>query len=117
MEWVGNWKEIFLSGKPSGVMSRTMVDASTIEHSVQVADLATKDSIVAVAAEEDSHYDYYLLKVTSSGVISLQENFEDPYSGSIYSEGQAVLFGNFFLSQHSITHDAMRPCPFFVKNA
>jgi len=54
-------------------------------------------SIVAVAAEDDSHYDNYLLKVTSSGVISLQENFEDPFSGSIYSEGQAVLFGNFFL--------------------
>jgi len=56
-------------------------------------------TIVAVAAEEDSHYDYYLLKVTSSGVISLQEDFEDPYSGSIYSKGQAVLLGNFFLRE------------------
>lgn len=101
-EWVGNWKEIVLSREPSGVMTRTTEDASTIEHSVQVADLATKDSIVAVAAEEDSHYDYYLLKVTSSGVISLQENFEDPYSGSIYSKGQAVLLGNFFLRENII---------------
>ena len=71
---MGNWKEIVLSTEPSDVMTRTTEDASTIEHSVQVADLATKDSILAVAAEDDSHYDYYL-KVTSSGVISLQENF------------------------------------------
>ncbi|PFX26968.1 PiggyBac transposable element-derived protein 5 [Stylophora pistillata] len=101
-EWVGNWKEIVLSREPSGVMTRTTEDASTIEHSVQVADLATKESTVAVAAEDDSHYDYYLLKVTSNGVISLQENFEDPYSGSIYSKGEAVLLGNFFLRENII---------------
>ena len=58
---MGNWEEIVLS------RARTTEDASTTEHSVQVADLAMKDS----------HYDdYYLLKVTDSGVISLQENFE-----------------------------------------
>ena len=55
-----------------------------------------------MTAEDDSHYDYYLLKVTSSGVISLQENFEDPYSGSIYSKGQAVLLENFFLRENII---------------
>ena len=93
---------IVLSREPSGVMTRTTEDASTIEHSVQVADLATKDSIVAVAAEDDSHYDYYLLKASSNGVISLQENFEDPYSGSIYSKGEAVLLGNFFLRENII---------------
>ena len=43
--------------------------ASTIEPSVQAADLATKDIII-----------------TSSGVISPQGNFEVPYSGSIYSK-------------------------------
>ena len=99
---MGNWKEIVLSREPSGVVTRTTEDASTIEHSVQVADLTTKDSIVAVAAEDDSHYDYYLLKVTSSRVISLQENFEDPYSGSIYSKEQAVFLGNFFLRENII---------------
>ena len=99
---MGNWKETVLSRVPSGVMTRTTKDASTIEHSVQVADLATKDSIVAVAAEDDSHYDYCLLKVTSSGVISLQENFEDPYSGRIYSKGQAVLLVNFFSRENLI---------------
>ena len=57
---------------------------------------------MAVAAEEDSHYDYYLLKVTSSGVVSLQDNFEDHYSGCIHSKGQAVLLGNFFLRENII---------------
>ena len=93
-EWVGKWKEIVLSREPSGVMTRTTEDASTIEQSLQVNDLVTKDSIVAVVAEDDGHYDYYLLKVISSGVIFLQENFEDPFSGSMYSKGQAVLLGN-----------------------
>ena len=101
-EWVGKWKEIVLSREPSGVMTRTTEDASTIEQSVQDADLETKDSIEAVAAEDDCHYDYYLLKVTSSGIISLQENFEDPYIGSIYSKGQAFLLGNLFLRENII---------------
>ena len=104
---MGNWKEIVLSRERSGVMTRTTEDASTIEHSVQVADLATEDSIVTVAAEDDSHYDHYLLKVTSSRVISLQENFEDPYSGSIYSKEQAVLLGNFFLRENIIDRPYM----------
>ena len=100
-EWVGNWKEVMLTREPSGAMTRTTEDASTIEHSVQVADLATKDSVVAVAAEDDSHYDYYLLKVTSEGLISLKENFEDAYGGS-YSKGQTVLLGKFFLRENLI---------------
>jgi len=54
---MGNWKEVMLTREPSGAMTRATEDASTIEHSVQVADLATKDSVVAMAAEDDSHYD------------------------------------------------------------
>ena len=100
-EMVGNWKEIMLSREPSNATTRTTEDAGTIEHSVQLADLATKDSVVAVAAEDDSHYDYYLLKVTSSGIISLKENFEDTYGGS-YLKGQTVLLGNFFLRENII---------------
>lgn len=53
-----------------------------------------------MAAEDDSHYDYYFLKVTNSGVIIFEENFEDPYSGSIYSKGLAVLLGSFFLREN-----------------
>ena len=47
-------------------------------------------------AEDDSQYDYYLLKVASSAVISLQENF---IYFSIYFKGQAVLLENFFLRE------------------
>ena len=49
-----------------------------------------------MVAEDDSQYDYYLLKVASSAVISLQENF---IYFSIYSKGQAVLLENFFLRE------------------
>ena len=48
-----------------------------------------------------SHYDYYLLKVTSSGIIFLKENFKDTYGGS-YLKGQTVLLGNFFLRENII---------------
>ena len=51
---VGNWKVIMLSREPSTATTRTTEDAGTIEHSVQLADLATKDSVVAVAAEDDT---------------------------------------------------------------
>ena len=100
-QWVGNWKEIKLSREPSGTSTRGTEEVATHEESVQLADLATKDSIVAVAAEDDAHYDYYLLKVTSNGVISLTENFTDAY-GSNYFEGQNVLLGNFFLRENII---------------
>ena len=100
-EWVGGWNEMMLSREPSGAITRATEDASTMEQAVQLADLVTKDSVVAVAAEDDSHYDYYLLKITSNGVVSLEENFEDPY-GNIYSRGQAVLLGNFFLRENII---------------
>ena len=48
-------------GEPSGSTTRATEDVTITEESVQIAELATKDSIVAVAAEDDSHYDYYLL--------------------------------------------------------
>ena len=57
MEWVGNWKEVKLAREPSGSTTRTAEDVTTTEKWVQLADLATKDSIVAVAARDDSHYD------------------------------------------------------------
>jgi len=49
-----------------------------------------------MAAEYDCNYDFDLLKVTSNGVISLKENFEDGYGGS-YSQGQT-----FFLNKNLI---------------
>ena len=79
MEWVGNWKEVKLAREPSGSTTRAAEDVTTAEKWVQLADLATKDSIVAVTAEDDSHYDYYLLKITSDGVTKLKFDFKDQY--------------------------------------
>ena len=67
---MGNWKEIKLSREPSHSTLRECEEIATSEESVQLVDLTTKSSIVALAAEDDAQYDYYLLKVTSSCVIS-----------------------------------------------
>ena len=70
--------------------------AVTTETAVRIADLAVAGSVVAVAADADSSYDYYLLKVNSDGVEELAADVTDDY-GSIYNTGQEVLKGNFFL--------------------
>ena len=44
-----------------------------------MADLVGKDSIIAIAADEDDSYDYYLLKVTSEGPFELREDVTDDY--------------------------------------
>jgi hypothetical protein len=49
---------------------------------VRIADLATKGSIVAIAAADDPDYEYYLLKVTSDGVVELEEAIIDDYGSS-----------------------------------
>mgnify|MGYP001798294183 CR=1 FL=1 len=94
-QWVGNSKEVQLSREPSGTTTRGSEEINTHGGSVQLAEVVSQDSIVAVAAEDDSLYDYYLLKVTSNGVISLTEDLTDAY-GSSYSKGQSVLLGVFF---------------------
>ena len=50
---------------------------------VIITDMATKGSTVAVVAAEDPDYDYYLLKVTSEGVVELDEAMTDDYGSSI----------------------------------
>ena len=99
-QWVGEWKEMKLSRESSGASTRGTEEVATHEESVQLADLATKDSIVAVAAEDDVHYDY-LMQVTSGGVISLTENIKDA-DGSNYFKGENVLLGNFLLRENII---------------
>ena len=54
-EWVDDWKEVKLAREPSGSTTRATEDVTTTEQLVQLADLAAKDSIVVVAAEDDSH--------------------------------------------------------------
>ena len=57
---------------------------------VRITDLAVEGSVVAIAA------DYYLLKVKSDGVEQLTEDVPDVF-GTIYTTGQEVLRGHFFL--------------------
>lgn len=41
-------------------------------------DLTSKGSIIAMAAEDDDAYDYYLMKVTSNGLVtSRSEEMDD----------------------------------------
>lgn len=56
----------------------------------------SKDSIIAIAAEEDASYDYDLLKVTTDGVVVLTKDETDDY-GSHFQAGNAVVKGNFYL--------------------
>jgi len=57
---------------------------------LHVADLVGKDSIIAIAADDDDSYDYYLLKVTSEGPVELTENVTDDY-GCAFTAGSSVL--------------------------
>ena len=61
-----------------------------------VTDLIEDNSIVEIAAEEDNHFDYYLLKVISSGAVVLESDESDDY-GIAYPMGSYVLKGHFFL--------------------
>ena len=100
-QWVDQWRELQVQREPSAALTRSREDAGDIEHSVQLADLADKGTIVAVAADDDRHYDYYLLKVVSDGGVTLESNYEDEY-GSVFSRGQRVLLGHFFLRENLI---------------
>lgn len=55
------------------------MEAIPLDTAVRVADLAAKDSMVAIAAADNPDYDYYLMKVTSDGVVELDEPTTDDY--------------------------------------
>ena len=63
-----------------------------------IADLANKDSTVAIVAE-DPVYDLYLLKVTSDGVEELDSDVTDDYQCH-YQQGDRVLKGHFFIREN-----------------
>ena len=68
---------------------------------LHVADLVGKDSIIAIAADEDDSYHYYLLKVSSEGPVELEEDVTDDY-GCAFTAGNSVLKGHFFLRDNLI---------------
>ena len=98
-----DFREVKLEREASAAVTRSQADQTPEAQPVHlhVADLMSKDSIIAIAAEEDDSYDYYLLKVTTDGVIVLTRDETDDY-GSLFQAGNAVVKGNFFLRHNLI---------------
>jgi len=103
-EWLDEWKEIKLPRETSVATTRQSsaeMDATLGDTAVRIADLATKDSMVAIAAADDAAYEYYLLKVTSDDIIELEEDFTDDY-GFSFEKNTAMLMGHFFIRENLI---------------
>ena len=102
-EWVDDWQELEIERKASPATTRNTENTvvMTTDTAVKIADLAVEGSVVAVAADDDASYDYYLLKVKSNGMEELADNTTDDY-GSIYTVGQEVIRGHFFLRENLI---------------
>ena len=100
-EWVDGWKEVEIKRETSTATTRQSTATSTLDNDTtsHMADLAAKGSTVAIAAFEDPVYDFYLLKVTSDGVIELEKPITDDYSCH-YPIGSSVLKGHFYLREN-----------------
>jgi len=96
--WLDKWKEVDISRDGSVATTRQATEAPIVDHDTasHIADLVEKGSTVAIAADEDPMYDFYLLKVTSDGVEELESDFTDDYDNSAL-RGERVLKGNFYL--------------------
>ena len=92
-EWMTG-KELNTKRGGSTAITRNVEDNAevTTDTGVKIADLAGEGSVVAVAADADSSYDYCLLKVISDTVVELSEDITDDY-GSVYTTEQEVLNG------------------------
>ena len=70
-----------------------------VNRNEMIAEMATTDSVVALAAEGDPNYDYYLLKVTSDGIQNLKNIETDNYSTTVAAASK-VLRGYFFVREN-----------------
>lgn len=103
-EWLHQWKEVKLTRESYAATTRQSAaesDAMLGDTAVRIADLASKDSVVVIAAAEDAAYEYYLLKVTSDGITELEEDVTDDY-GSSFQKNTPVLKGHFFVRENLI---------------
>ena len=66
-----------------------------------MADFVGKDSVGAIAADDDCMYNYYLFKVTSDGPVVLEDNVTDS-EGSVFTNESYVLQGHFFFRDNLI---------------
>lgn len=97
---VGDWKEVNLQKEASLPQTRSDDGGPSAEYSLMVADLASKDSVVALAAH-DPQYDYYLMKVTRNGTETLKHDTVDGY-GCSFIKGRNTVWGHFFLRENLI---------------
>ena len=101
-ELVDGLQEIMLQQEASAATTWTESEIPMAEPvHLQVADLVGQDSIIAIAADDDDSYDYYLLKVTSEGPVELGWDVTDDY-GRAFTAGSSVLDGHFFLRDNLI---------------
>ena len=75
-EWVDDWQELETKREASPATTRSTDNTAIVDtdSAVKIADLAVEGSVVAVAADGDLSYQYYLLKVTSNGMEELADN-------------------------------------------
>jgi len=99
--YVDKWQETEIARDGQVAVTRQNQDAADADQVNGMADLVEAGSIVAIAAADDTCYDYYLLKVTSSGAVSLEHDTIDDY-GAAYQKGTLVLEGSFFLRDNII---------------
>jgi len=103
-EWLDDWKDVKLDRESSVARTRQAVEeteANLLDTAVRVADLAAKDSVVAIAAANDPDYDYYLMKVASDGLVKINEPTTDDY-GCTFPRGSLGLKGFFFVRDNII---------------
>ncbi|KAK3753750.1 hypothetical protein QZH41_005245 [Actinostola sp. cb2023] len=100
-DFVDNWVDVELTRAGAVAVTRQHKDCDVNERVNALTDLVEVNSIVAIAAADDSHYDYYLMKVVSNGATVLESDTIDDY-GVGYQKGAFVLIGNFFLRDNII---------------
>ena len=90
--------EIKLQNEPSDRVTRSK-PLPDVNRTEMIVEVATTDKVVALAAEGDPTYDYYLLKVTNDGIQNL-ENIETDNYGTTVAAGSEVLQGYCFVRKN-----------------
>ena len=98
-EFVDKWQGIEMSRDGQVAVARQHQDTTENERVNGIADLVEAGSIVAIAAADDTCYDYYLLKVSSPGAVQLSSDTIDGYDAA-YQKDSFILEGNFFLREN-----------------
>ena len=96
--WLDEWKPVGLPREGDVATTPQATEAPIWDHDTAsyIADLANKGSTVAIAAENDPVWDFYLLQVISDRVEELDSNVTDDYQCHYY-RGDRVLKGHFYI--------------------